>query len=584
MMSLYKNHLIKSLVNHIPLLVLLMTAAYTSQANEIAGKVIMARGETIATHPQHGQRQLQRRSDVLQGDTLHTGADGRLQVRFNDNALLALTENSQMVIRSYQPQPANSPQPEVLMELIEGGFRTITGKLGKSTESAYRVETPLGSIGIRGTHYEARLVGRQLLVGAWNGTISLTTRLNSLLLGASGQYRFARIYMDGRIQPLSSAPAELETQTGSTQGSSDNDENSENSAEDNSSEETGSDTSDDIDAITDDSTNTELEDTDEIASPLDKTEDSSNEDSFELVTDDHTPDDNSDNELTSPDSRLSYAEYQAFLQSRRVGVINIAGETRIGTMILAEDGQPVFISLNDSGQLDVVRYQGDSSLIEQPDPTLDLFWGRWNADADDPILVFPDEDSDASTDTALAETRVWILSAPVNTTAASTTQTTTTQITTVTPIELTDTAIWVYGTPTSLSDIREQSGTVRFSGDQAIGLDSLGQSLSSASGQFDLDFNTGVITNGQLNASFGTTGTDQWQIQFDGDIQSSGVNTPYAEMNILQGNHGELGVDTNNSSFAGFLVGEDAAGFAGGFELLDSNANSATGAVLWQQQ
>jgi len=39
------------------------------------------------------------------------------------------------------------------MELVRGGFRTITGYIGHKNKRNYRVKTSVATIGIRGTHY-----------------------------------------------------------------------------------------------------------------------------------------------------------------------------------------------------------------------------------------------------------------------------------------------------------------------------------------------------------------------------------------------------------------------------------------------
>ncbi len=39
--------------------------------------------------------------------------------------------------------------------LLKGGFRSITGAIGKEDKAAYRVRTPVATIGIRGTDYTA---------------------------------------------------------------------------------------------------------------------------------------------------------------------------------------------------------------------------------------------------------------------------------------------------------------------------------------------------------------------------------------------------------------------------------------------
>src|SRR5690606_24291281 len=95
----------------------------------------------------------------------------RVQIRFIDNALLALQENSRLNIREYHLAQEGAEQSKVLMELVEGGFRTLTGSIGKGNEQAYQVTTPVASIGIRGTLYSLLVQSNQLTAGVWQGGI-----------------------------------------------------------------------------------------------------------------------------------------------------------------------------------------------------------------------------------------------------------------------------------------------------------------------------------------------------------------------------------------------------------------------------
>ncbi|MFP5305877.1 MAG: hypothetical protein ACLGI7_08645, partial [Gammaproteobacteria bacterium] len=48
------------------------------------------------------------------------------------------------------PQP---PQQQAVFRLLKGGFRAVSGLIGKADPEEYRVSTPVATIGIRGTDY-----------------------------------------------------------------------------------------------------------------------------------------------------------------------------------------------------------------------------------------------------------------------------------------------------------------------------------------------------------------------------------------------------------------------------------------------
>ena len=501
---------------------LLTTIAY---ADDNVGTVIMARGEVTALQLQQDVRVLKRRSPVYMQDTVTTGNNSKVQIRFNDDALLALNANSSLVVHQYQQQATRHDQPEVVMQLIEGGFRTLTGSLGKGTAAAYRVDTPVGSIGIRGTLYSALLDKGRLLLGVWQGTISITTDAGDFVLGHDADFHYASVDADG-FTGLLEAPAELQDNTAEQPQSTPNSNQHNTSADANIANIANSD----------------------VPPPLDQ------QDSARLqailkasVNSETDPDANPDTppiDDSSPDSRLTNTEYQAFLSSHRLGAVAMNGELRVGTVVQLDGEQPLFVAVNEAGQLDVVRFSGISSKVDQPDNNLDVIWGVWDG-SDSDIEVYSDRDSDEHSG-------------------------------------YDGMALWLHGTPTLSSQLSSLSGSVHFAGNLGIGFNNLGQPLSVSGGQFDLDFNTGRVSNGSLSAGFGDTGADLWAISFDGSIQIDGNNSPLVNLDIMNGQHGDIGINTGTSELGGILVGEQADAFLGGFELIDNSSNSATGAVLWQ--
>lgn len=87
---------------------------------------------------------------VRQGDTVITGAASSAVLRFEDGQVSALTANSRMTITAYQYNP-QTQSGNVLLSLIDGGMRAITGLIGRRSPDnvAYRAAT--ATIGIRGT-------------------------------------------------------------------------------------------------------------------------------------------------------------------------------------------------------------------------------------------------------------------------------------------------------------------------------------------------------------------------------------------------------------------------------------------------
>lgn len=118
-----------------------------------AGKVLLVQGRVVAVDPEGTARVLERAAQVFEGDTLVTEEGSRAQVRFSDGGLLSLRPQSKFRIERYRFESGAGGQESAFFRLLKGGFRTVTGLIGSSNRDAYKVETPVATIGKRGTHY-----------------------------------------------------------------------------------------------------------------------------------------------------------------------------------------------------------------------------------------------------------------------------------------------------------------------------------------------------------------------------------------------------------------------------------------------
>jgi len=116
------------------------------------GHIIYSTGEIQATN--NGEsRDLKRGSTIVEGDTIKSGSSTRSQLRMADGALIALRPNTEFSFEKYQYRENDDANNSSIFNLIKGGFRTISGLIGKKSKQNYRVKTTIATIGIRGTHY-----------------------------------------------------------------------------------------------------------------------------------------------------------------------------------------------------------------------------------------------------------------------------------------------------------------------------------------------------------------------------------------------------------------------------------------------
>ncbi|MGQ0700641.1 MAG: FecR family protein [Panacagrimonas sp.] len=92
---------------------------------------------------------------VLAGDVVMTDAGSFLQMRMDDGALIALKASSQLSIDTYTAPPPSTTQRggRAVMKLLKGGLRTLTGAIGSLDRQEFELNTPVASIGIRGTDF-----------------------------------------------------------------------------------------------------------------------------------------------------------------------------------------------------------------------------------------------------------------------------------------------------------------------------------------------------------------------------------------------------------------------------------------------
>lgn len=120
---------------------------------QTAARVVMAVGDVAAQRGAE-RAKLAQGSDVRVGDRVTTAVQSHAQLRFSDEALVALRPESEFLIDGFSFQTPGSGPERAVFRLVKGGFRTVTGQIGRVNREQYQVLTTQATIGIRGTHYE----------------------------------------------------------------------------------------------------------------------------------------------------------------------------------------------------------------------------------------------------------------------------------------------------------------------------------------------------------------------------------------------------------------------------------------------
>lgn len=122
------------------------------------GEVVSSRGVGFAQTPGQVPRTLGVGLPLKEGDRLTTAAGGSAILKLSDGTRMTLRPQSDLVLQTYRYQP-ESANNNMVLELLKGGFRAITGLVNKGNDRAALVKTPTATIGIRGTDFDARLCG-----------------------------------------------------------------------------------------------------------------------------------------------------------------------------------------------------------------------------------------------------------------------------------------------------------------------------------------------------------------------------------------------------------------------------------------
>lgn len=89
---------------------------------------------------------------LFQGDVLETGVDSELGLLLGDESRLSVGAETSFEIKEYLYEP-EAGRGSLLTKLARGTLLYVSGLIAKVSPDAAEVETPVGTLGIRGTRF-----------------------------------------------------------------------------------------------------------------------------------------------------------------------------------------------------------------------------------------------------------------------------------------------------------------------------------------------------------------------------------------------------------------------------------------------
>jgi len=167
-------------------LALVISAAFPLSAGAApAGRIDFAIGNVTAKTSDGITRPLAKGAEFSTGETIDTGS-GRAQLRYTDGTQVSLTPSTQFRIDDYRFNGKNDGEEKAFFSLLKGGFRTITGLIGKNNRDAYKLSTSTATIGIRGTEFLVVASDNGVTISAGEGLVQVCNAGGCIIL-ASGE-------------------------------------------------------------------------------------------------------------------------------------------------------------------------------------------------------------------------------------------------------------------------------------------------------------------------------------------------------------------------------------------------------------
>ena len=164
------------------LLAIGMLGAHGPASAEVrVGAVEQAQGEAMAAQAGH-RHSLTPGAEVLSNDTLLTYSDSRLTARLLDDTQLTLGESAILQIDRFVYDPSGSHN-SLSIRALRGAFLFVGGRVEEGAGARVNIQTPLATLGIRGTTVWGGPIDDGYGVFVQSGQVVVSTTRGRVILG-----------------------------------------------------------------------------------------------------------------------------------------------------------------------------------------------------------------------------------------------------------------------------------------------------------------------------------------------------------------------------------------------------------------
>ena len=123
-----------------------------------AGRVQFVNGDVELTTAAGVTHAAHKGDPVNEGDTITSAKAASAQIKMQDGGFIAVRPDTKLKFDSFQFSGKEGEPENSFFSLFKGGFRAVTGLIGRIRKEDYHITTPVATIGIRGTDHETVMV------------------------------------------------------------------------------------------------------------------------------------------------------------------------------------------------------------------------------------------------------------------------------------------------------------------------------------------------------------------------------------------------------------------------------------------